>query len=348
MASQDDLLNRLNQLSPELIAAEAKNRELYAALQAEKRRTESLVTAVYQAARDAAQFREHPTPAKPKRDRRTVKPEVALVHATDWQCGKKTVSYDTEVLRARMQQFAEKINTITSIQRADHPVRDCVLALGGDMVEGVTIFPGQSWAVDTSLYEQLFNATDIAEQLVLDLLDTFERVDLVAEYGNHGRLGGKRDGVPAGDNIDRIMYGILAERLARNPATAKRTSMQASDEFYQVVTIGSYKALLIHGDEIKHFGGNTPAYGIKKKNDAWKAGALEADSDFRDVYVGHFHQPLVLPLANGSGRIFVTPSPESGNAYAKEFVAATGRPAQRLHFVDPAEGQVTAEYVVWL
>jgi hypothetical protein len=54
-----------------------------------------------------------------------------------------------------------------------------------------------------------------------------------------------------------------------------------------------------------------------------------------------------MTLANG-GRCFVTGSIESDSEYAKEFVAATGKPSQRLHFVDPTRGRVTAEYVVWL
>jgi hypothetical protein len=56
---------------------------------------------------------------------------------------------------------------------------------------------------------------------------------------------------------------------------------------------------------------------------------------------------MSLTLANG-GRVFVSGSPESHNEYARVFVAAVGRPSQRLHFVDPDKGRVTAEYTVWL
>ena len=63
--------------------------------------------------------------------------------------------------------------------------------------------------------------------------------------------------------------------------------------------------------------------------------------------MGHFHTPMTLTMANG-GRVFVTGSPESHNEYAREFIAATSSPSQRLHFVDPVKGRVTAEYNVWL
>jgi hypothetical protein len=52
-------------------------------------------------------------------------------------------------------------------------------------------------------------------------------------------------------------------------------------------------------------------------------------------------------MANG-GRIFVSGSPESESVYAAEFIAAKGKPSQRLHFIDPEKARVTAEYVVWL
>jgi hypothetical protein len=52
-------------------------------------------------------------------------------------------------------------------------------------------------------------------------------------------------------------------------------------------------------------------------------------------------------MAN-AGRVFVTGSPESHNEYAREVIAAVGKPSQRLHFIDPEKGRVTAEYTVWL
>jgi hypothetical protein len=81
-----------------------------------------------------------------------------------------------------------------------------------------------------------------------------------------------------------------------------------------------------------------------RKVNAWSSGVIDR---FDDCYMGHFHQNIQMTLANG-GRVHVTGSPESDNQYAKEFVAATGRPSQRLHFVSPHHGRVTAEYVVWL
>jgi len=330
------------------IASSAEADELRQALVRQQRATakaklstDELIEAVYRAAKDAALAygRAKPVPV-PARDKRRGKAEVALVHATDWQYGKRTSDFSIEVCERRIMQFADKVIELTEIQRAHHPVRDCVLLLGGDMVEGISIFPGQAWEVEAHLFEQLFGCSRLIENLVRRLAATFDTVKVVCEYGNHGRIGKKHDGIPAGDNIDAITYRVAGDRLA----DGKRVTWQQSGDWYQIATVGNYRALLVHGDEIKSFGGNTPAFGILRKSNAWATGVVPA---FNDVYMGHFHTPMTLTMANG-GQIYVSGSPESANTYAAEFVAATGRPSQRLHFIDPERGRVAASYLAWL
>lgn len=329
---------RLDELDPEKVELRQANRRLSRQLAQAKAKTEALVEAVGTAARDAAVIVGRPTIPTPPRDERAKGEEVALIHATDWQCGKRTASYDMETCAERIGRFAEKIIGITDMQRSDHPVRRAVLMLGGDMLEGASIFPGQAWEVDASLYEQLFTTARIVEQLVVDMLGQFEQVDVVCEYGNHGRLGHKGE-LPGHDNNDLFIYRMVAERL-----TDPRLTWQYSTDWHQMVTIGNYRAMLAHGDEIKSFGGNTPAFGMLRKGTAWSSGVVDT---FHDVYLGHFHTPMTLTMPNG-GQIYVTGSPESGNTYAAEFVAAKGRPSQRLHYIDPEAGRVAASYLVWL
>jgi hypothetical protein len=319
----------------ELREALKRSQQAYAKL---KHRTDELVQAVYTAAKDAA-LATPPVKLPPARTfPNSKKAEVALLHCTDWQLGKKTVSYDKETCRRRIERFVDKAIAITEIQRKHHPVNEAVLLLGGDMVEGIGIFPGQAYEVDSLLYEQLFEVSQIITSVVLRLKHNFKTVRVVCEYGNHGRIG-RRGDLAASDNIDRIAY-----QIARNQIGYATKEWQESDNWYQIFTIGNYRGLLVHGDEIKSFGGNTPAFGILRKVNAWASGVIEP---FTDCYMGHWHTPMSLTMSN-AGRIFVTGSPESHNEYAREFVAATGTPSQRLHFIDPVRGRVAAEYVIWL
>ncbi len=320
----------------------ADNRRLFTQYSKAKQRGDEYVQAVYQAARDAAQFIE-PTPVTPpKSDTRTAKrAEVALWHLTDFQGGKVTDTYNRKVMRARVENYVEKARQITEIQRADHPVKHGVVLFTGDMVEGITVFPGQVWELDGTLFEQMFDVADLLIWVIKQALSIYETVQVVAEYGNHGRLGRKGDGIKPSDNVDRMVYQMAKDRLADEP---RLVDFQTSGDWYQHFTVGNYRAMAIHGDEIKSFGGNIPAYGILRKANQWAAGVLP---EFRDLYIGHYHQSMQLQLANG-GSVFMTGSPESDNVYAQEFVAATGDPSQRLHFIDPDKGRVTAEYRVWL
>jgi hypothetical protein len=303
-----------------------------------KHRNEEMVRAIYQAAKDAAMSMPPVKVKPPTKDTRKGKPEVAVIHCTDWQLGKRTVSYGSETCGKRIERFIDKCLHITEIQRKHHPVKEAVLMLGGDMVEGLGIFPGQIYEVDSLLYEQLFEVSRLISQTITTLASNFESVRVVCEYGNHGRIG-RYGEMPKGDNIDRISYEIARTRVGHLVK-----EWQSSDAWYQIIHIGNYKALLVHGDEVKSFGGNTPAFGILRKVNAWAGGVIEP---FSDCYMGHWHTPMSLTMSNG-GRIYVTGSPESHNEYAREFVAATGIPSQRLHFVDPDKGRVAAEYVVWL
>jgi hypothetical protein len=301
-----------------------------------KRKNDDLVEAVYQAAKDAMLVQPR-VKVKPRKPNKRGKAEVALVHLTDWQAGKVSVSYSIEVLRKRISQMCDKVIALTEIQRAHHPVNECMLVLGGDMVEGLTVFPGQQYEIEAHLFDQLFSVASIIEDAVHQLAGHFTKVQVVCEYGNHGRIGRKGD-MPASDNVDRMAYKIASERCAH----LKHVTWQQSHDWYQIATIGNYKLLVVHGDEIPSFGGQTPSYSILRKVNAWAT-----FMDFDDCIMGHFHTPINLTMANG-GRIWVTGSPESDNQYAKSFVAAVGKPSQRLMFVDPDKGRVTCEYVCWL
>lgn len=331
-------MHELDAESAETAELRAANQRLQRQLAAAKAKTAELSEQVYRAAKDAAVIAGRPVVKPAAKDRRKRAGEVALVHATDWQCGKVSPSFSMQILEDRIRTFTGKVEKLTEIQRADHPVRDCVVMLGGDMVEGVQIFPGQAWEIEATLYEQLFVCARIIEGMLVRLAGMFETVRVVTEWGNHGRLG-RRGDYPGGDNIDRMLYRIVEDRVDGT------VPFLHSDDFYNRVEIGNYRAMLAHGDEIKSFGGNVPAFGILRKCNAWASGAIPYQ--FQDVYLGHFHTPMTLTLAN-AGRVFVSGSPESGNAYAAEFVAATGIPSQRLHFVDPFRGRVTSEHTIWL
>lgn len=301
-----------------------------------------LTEAVYQGAKDAfLTMGKIPPVLSPVVDKRKGKAEVALIHATDWQGSKVTTSYNSEVMKKRVMQFGEKIRKLTNIQRADHPVKEATVMFGGDMVEGLFNYPAQLWEIDQSLFGQFTTVTDLLVEFVRFNLTTFEKVTVVAEWGNHGRIGSKRDDVPKSDNVDRMCYE-MARRILKGE---KRLTWEDCPEDIQRVEIGNYRALLMHGDEVGRAGFASPS-AWQAAGNRWKAGAYEWE--FQDIFLGHYHRFAQEPMSDQKGNIYWTGSTESDNRYARDSMAVSGTPTQRLHYVEPNSGRTTSIYQVYL
>lgn len=342
VALNDDLEQLTKDSNPEVVEIRKALVRAQKQLQQAKQRTDELVEATIQATHDAV-LASQPIPATPVPlfDKRKTGVEVALWHLTDWQGAKKTVSYNSEIMRKRVLDFAKKAVRITDIQRADHPVKDVTIMFGGDMVEGLFNFPTQAFEIDATIFEQYVNVSKLLVEVVQYALANYEKVKVISEWGNHGRIGSKRDNVPRSDNFDRMCYE-LARQLLKNE---KRLTWQDSPEDIQRVEIGNYRALLIHGDEVGRNGFASPQAIVQHVN-RWRSGSYPWD--FRDCYIGHYHTHAEWALANGLGSVYQTGSTESDNRYAGVMLAASATPSQRLHFIDPVKGRVTAGYKVWL
>lgn len=330
-------------LQEEMDVLRGVNRRLFAQLAASKARTDDLVRATIESARDAV-FSLGPVGPVPHQAALAAgggKSEAALWHLTDWQGAKKTVSYNSEVMVYRVTRFLSKAEGITNIQRADHPVDECVILFGGDMVEGLFNFPTQAFEIDATIFEQYVRVSRLLVQVVQFALGIYDRVKVIPEWGNHGRIGSKRDNVPRSDNFDRMCYELARQLLAGED----RLVWEDCPEDIQWFEVGNYQALSIHGDEIGRNGFASPMTLVRAAHQ-WASGAYK--KPFRDVYVGHYHNHNEWALANGTGALYQTGSTESDNRYARETMAASAEPTQRLHFIDKERGRVTAQYKIWV
>lgn len=327
----------------ELDALRDANLRLQQQLRDAKARTDRLVEAAHIAARDAMLAVGPIVPIERRTpDKRTKNAEVALWHLTDWQLGKITPSYNSATAQARVMEYCRKADRLTEIQRADHPVNNAVIMFGGDMVEGVSFqFPQQPFEIDSTLFEQYVVASRLMVDVVRYALGVYQKVTVVGEWGNHGRIGSKRDVVPRNDNIDRMAYHLAREILVGET----RLTWDDCPEDIQRIQIGNYRALLIHGDEIGRSGFASPNT-IVAHVARWQSGAY--NWTFQDCYGGHYHNHSSWSLPNGKGSFYQTGSVESENRYARDTMAAAAEPSQRLHFVDPNRGRVTAEYKVFI
>lgn len=322
----------------------SENKRLAKLVEKHKNVQEEAVVASYQAAHDVFSNFEMPKIKYPNlKNNKHKTSETAIAVFADWQMGKVTKDYNSDVLEKRIELYTEKLLEITNIQRMDHNVDDLHVWLLGDIVEGEEIFAGQSHLLDSGLYRQVgINGPRILGKFLTTALENFKRVHVTGVIGNHGSVGGKaRKQHDPETNMDRLLYKILDLIFEKEDRiTFNIPDGRGERNWYAVDSIGDYSSLLIHGDQMP---GPTSYHGYFKKVMGWKDGAIP--EHFNDIFMGHYHQQFKMTI--GSSLLRISGSPESLNTYAQEFFSSMSRPCQHLMYVHPEHG-VTAEYSVWL
>lgn len=316
----------------------------------------NLEAAIVRSATAAFSSMEPPPVVPPKADRRTKEEEVAVIMAADWQYGKMTPDYSSEVAQRRIMKYAERIQRLTDIQREDHPVKHAEYWLLGDLIEGEKIFPGQEHLIDASLVDQVVGSgAELLRNFLIAGLQTYETIHVKGVYDNHGRVGRFKDSYHPDTNMSRVLYLVAQqwfEAIGEDRITfdIPRALLESGEPgWYAISDIGGYRTLLIHGHQFKGGGGisTLPYPGINKKILKWRDMAQDGQLPFfHDTACGHWHTHATLPI--GTRTLRIAGSPESYNVYAQEWLAASDSPSQRMMFVHPDRQRVTNEYRIWL
>jgi hypothetical protein len=323
----------------------ADNLRLLKQLDKAKNKKADLIEALLEAVNTNLRTWDKPTIPKPKVNKKSKEEEIAVAILSDVQLAKVTPDYSTEVAEERVIEYANKIVTLTNLQRNAHTVKKCAVLVAGDIVEGELIFPGQSHLIDASLYNQVtVDGPRILTKFFDILLANFEEVDVTWVIGNHGSLGGRaRKDYHPDSNSDR-MLGKIMSMVYKDEKRIKFGIPTGDEHWFGIADLGKNCRFFIwHGDNVRGHGG-FPWYGFGKKLLGWKAlAAAKLMPDFDYAVAGHFHTPTTMYV--NDIRLWVNGSTESYNTYAQEQLASMGRPCQYLLFAKPGQG-VTAEYLV--
>ena len=275
---------------------------------------------------------EPPAIPTPKAAKRKPELEVAVAHLSDTQFGKVTRTYHSGIAFARVQEFADRVVKCIERHREYATVEEVHLYLGGDMIEGELIFPGQAHLIDQSVFDQAVRTCpDAIARCILTLAACVQKVKVIAVAGNHGRPGSKHAGSHPRTNWDRVCYEVARMMLGKQP----RVEWQIADDFFAVNNVLGHKHLIVHGHQIRGGFGGFPFYGVGKR--AW--GWIDAiEEEWHHLYFGHFH---TMTTGNLNGRWwFANGTTESDNDYAREELSASGVPVQRLQFWNHEHGLV--------
>lgn len=265
--------------------------------------------------------------------------EHAVLHLSDTQFGKVTSSYDSAVACERVARFAEIAVKCIERHRSYASVDVAHVYLGGDMIEGELIFPGQAHLIDQSTFDQAVRTCpDACARFILRLAESVKRVHVVCVVGNHGRPASKHAGSHPRTNWDRVVYETTRNLVNGNlasKATSRRITWNIADDFYAINNVAGHRHLIVHGDQIRGGFAGFPWYGVAKRSWGWIDSIPER---WEHLYFGHFHTYTSGTL---NGRwFFANGTTESDNEYAREQLSASGETVQRLQFWSRAHGLV--------
>ena len=285
-------------------------------------------------------------PKMPARSRRKRK-EIAVIHLSDWQIGALTDSYNLTVAREMiLGQLLDIVTKLVAERQVVSDVDECVVLLGGDMVDGSALRPTQAWEVESTVYTQaVHDCPRLMADFVLGVTSLFRKVHVECVRGNHGRNGAmKGNWNPSSVNWDSVAYETAMHMVKPEEHDGRITWHNEVETFYRIVPVGDHAIFLTHGDVFRGSGGfaGIPVYSIVKKMARW---VDSIPDDWAVLMMGHYHNPTALTV--GSRTCYINGTTKRGGEWELEELAMSTRPAQRLQFWDKKHG-VKSDHVIWL
>ena len=244
--------------------------------------------------------------------------------------------YNFETFKERLGRLQDGLLKVLSFEMPNRNMENLKIFMLGDMVEGLNIYSSQPYDTELHLVDQMIKGVKEVSDFILSLSNVFKTVSIFGVPGNHGVPGGKHGGSPFDLNFDRLFYHFVQERLSNN----KNINFQIAREWFQVVEVMGWEFLLIHGDQIKGFGG-FPWYGWDKADSRYMR---ILNRPFSYLVSAHYHTCVMQATANGER--FCNGSFVGANNLTRAIMNSSS-PAQLLLGVDEEYG-VTFRFPIYL
>lgn len=311
----------------------------------EKSRTEAIIEASREALAAVRPLRG----LRAKDPKGPFSPEHVLILLSDAQAGTEVIgrelgneawNYNTDIFRYRLRLYLAGILEVVTRHRKAYGVPHAHVWLGGDLIEGDTIFPSQMAFIDSNVLSQFFMIQYEVTAFLMELARRFEKVSVFTTVGNHGRVSSPKlnnDFV----NWEFILYRNI-QWLLRGHGNVQ---MDVPVEWWQIREINGHNFCFIHGEDIMRWSG-FPWYGQARVVQSYTAFGQNQGTPFRYFVHGHHHQSLDLSIP--IGETFANGSFVGFTRYTTKRLNMAGiRPAQTVLFVHPKVG-VTARYRIHL
>lgn len=191
--------------------------------------------------------------------------------------------YNLKIMQQRAKTLASKVVHIKEDLSRSAPVEHLVIIYGGDHIDGRTIHPGHDHE-SAGIVDQLRQGPEIMARLLMrPLAKAFNKVDVFAVPGNHGRMGRKGELNRVSDSLDLVFMDILQQRCS----PLKNVTWHPWNSWFQWFKLHGHSFFVAHGDAFSSWLG-IPFYGAQR----YKQKVESLINEPLDVLmVGHHHSP---------------------------------------------------------
>lgn len=246
--------------------------------------------------------------------------------------------YNLDIAKKRNDRFFERCIRLLNIFRKDIEIKDVVLWLGGDFIDGY-IHEENKETNELSPTEAILYATDRLTEGINFILNhgRLHKLYVVCNYGNHSRTTDKvQHSTGYANNYEWLMY----EWLEKQYGSSKTIQFNIPKGYFGYLKIYDKVVRYHHGNYLRYLGGSGGLYiPTNKAISNWN---IQNRADL-DIF-GHFHQ---LKLDVGSDNFLVNGSVCGFDPYAISIKAKYEPPRQGFFLLDKTRGKtITAPIIL--
>lgn len=251
------------------------------------------------------------------------------MNLSDLHSGKKTESFNIDVLAQRMENMKEGVLSILNILALSYNFEDMVINMLGDFIDGDAIYKTHAHHTDQVApagRQQVKALSYILLPVLMDIQkETGLHLTLNGVRGNHGRVS---NFTHESNNFDLMFYDALESEFRH----CKDITVNISEGFSNIVDVQGHGLLLYHGAGIRMFQ-SIPWYGITQRVMRWKQSMKK---DFIAAILGHFHTRGEMQWINTD--IFMNGTAVTDDDFALENLGMDGANSFWLFGCHPERG----------
>lgn len=273
--------------------------------------------------------------ARGSRNRKTLPGEglsTFVLSWNDWQVGKLSTG-GTPALAERLDRsFDNAKSRLKELKKLGRGIGHLVVIGGGDMVEGCSIFPNQSYEIDSDRRTQVRNTVALGLEGLDRLAPLYESVTVLVVPGNHGenRIQGNR--VNRGDNDDVAVFEYMALAASRDPKLSHVNFVISQDEMSKTLEVSGWILGTTHG----HVYGKGSGGSIEQKALKWYSGQAAGRQPIGDADVlvtHHFHHLAIRDW--GATTWIQTPAMDGGSEWLTDMNGQSSQPGMLSFVITP-------------